>query len=113
MRCFHHAEVDAVAVCKHCGRALCHDCLVESDAGISCSGRCAKQVQTVQKIIEQSRPSLARTGQAYLGNALFPALAGLALLGFGLAFDLWILGSVGLLFLLWSVVTYRVGKREL
>ena len=46
MKCFNHADRDAVGVCKSCYRALCHECLVASPQGVVCKdencGRVAK-----------------------------------------------------------------------
>lgn len=41
MKCFTHRDVDALGVCKQCGKALCENCLAVSETGIYCRGACA------------------------------------------------------------------------
>lgn len=41
MKCFHHQQADAVAVCRACGRAVCPACtLIPDGQHIVCSERC-------------------------------------------------------------------------
>ena len=40
MNCFTHSEVNAVAVCKACGKAICHSCVIDLGHAIACSERC-------------------------------------------------------------------------
>jgi hypothetical protein len=44
MKCFNHRELDAIAVCKHSGRALCSGCTGESSGMAACKGRCEAAV---------------------------------------------------------------------
>lgn len=44
MKCFNHRELDAIAVCKHCGKALCSGCMTESSGMSACKGRCEAAV---------------------------------------------------------------------
>jgi hypothetical protein len=57
MRCFNHQASEAVAVCKHCGKGLCADCLVESRGAVSCRGLCEKQVAKFLYVIDRSTRS--------------------------------------------------------
>jgi hypothetical protein len=41
MKCYNHPEREAVAVCRACGRAVCHDCGPETENGFACQQRCA------------------------------------------------------------------------
>lgn len=59
MKCFYHPNVDAVAVCKSCGRALCHDCSADVSPGIACKGKCEEGVATLNKIIQYDKTQIA------------------------------------------------------
>ena len=57
MRCLKH-KAEAVALCPHCGRALCPDCIQSSSAPrMSCSAYCAgallRNDQALRAILEQ------------------------------------------------------------
>jgi len=54
MKCFNHFEHDAVAICQHCGKALCKECLVESEEGISCRGRCERRIGEFNELLNRS-----------------------------------------------------------
>jgi hypothetical protein len=42
MKCYTHKDTDAVAVCVHCGRAMCSSCATPSGSGrFVCSPACA------------------------------------------------------------------------
>ena len=45
MKCYNHDNNDAVAICAHCGKALCRNCtsLISEDK-IVCGKECADQV---------------------------------------------------------------------
>jgi hypothetical protein len=47
MKCFNHRELDAIAVCRHCGRALCPACVAESAGMSACKGRCEAEVAAI------------------------------------------------------------------
>ena len=40
MKCYNHPERDCVAICKACGKAICHECSQESENGIACQQSC-------------------------------------------------------------------------
>jgi hypothetical protein len=46
MRCYTHADIQAVGVCRVCGRALCQACLTEVKGHCCCKGRCESAVKT-------------------------------------------------------------------
>ena len=74
MRCFDHQESEAVAVCKHCGKGLCPDCLIERQGIVSCNGLCERQVAMQLYVLEKSV-------QAYRGAAwTYKALTAICLL---------------------------------
>ncbi len=36
MKCYYHPNVEAVGVCKNCGKALCHESIVEFGQFLAC-----------------------------------------------------------------------------
>src|SRR6266481_6946887 len=67
MKCFTHHVNDAVAVCAHCGRAVCQDCAQSSSATrIACSAACAAQLARADELLHQ----ISATNQQLLQNSL-------------------------------------------
>ena len=58
MHCYTHRTKEAVAVCRHCGKAVCADCCEDTGQGIACSRTCAHE-------LEQNRLLTARLKQNY------------------------------------------------
>ncbi|MEI8295581.1 MAG: hypothetical protein WCG04_03545 [Alphaproteobacteria bacterium] len=100
MKCFNHKSEDAVGLCKHCGKAICQDCLcIVSDAGISCKNTCEEKVKLVDAYMHQHIYSRCRPLSMFylVFGFLFMALgawfyqsfsevfAGLIFGGFGIA----------------------------
>lgn len=82
MRCFFHGDIEAVAVCKSCGRAVCHDCSMEVGTVIGCRNRCESDVAALNAIIERSKAVYRDTSSVYWRNAwVFLGIAALALAG--------------------------------
>lgn len=54
MKCFYHAEADAVGTCKHCHRGICRECAAERDGGLACRGRCEVAVDQVNALIARN-----------------------------------------------------------
>jgi hypothetical protein len=54
MKCFYHAEADAVGTCKHCHRGVCRECAAEREGGIACRNRCEAQVDQVNALIQRN-----------------------------------------------------------
>lgn len=69
MKCFKHNNTDAVAICAHCGRALCHNCIPSSTTTrIFCSDACSAALAlneaTMQLLLHKSEQS-ARASAFY------------------------------------------------
>ncbi len=90
MRCHTHRDVDAVGVCRSCGKGVCGDCAADLGRGLACAGRCEEDVRRLVELADRSAQQLERS-QALVGNAasLYRSLA-------------WFLVVVGLVFLGWS-----------
>lgn len=54
MKCFNHADADAVGICKHCMRGLCHACASERSTGLACAGRCESKVDEIGALIDRN-----------------------------------------------------------
>jgi hypothetical protein len=65
MKCYYHPNGDAVAVCKHCGRGLCHDCASEVGSGIACKGWCENEVRTLTESNRITQETLRDTKASF------------------------------------------------
>lgn len=74
MRCYNHSNIEAVAVCRSCGRALCRDCTAEVGLSCSCKGRCESIVATMNDLVERGRTAYQKTSTLQLRNAVFVIL---------------------------------------
>ena len=67
MRCFYHDEVEAVGVCKACGRGLCRGCSAEAGSSIACASRCEDRARTVDELMDRNIRIMPLTEQAWQG----------------------------------------------
>jgi hypothetical protein len=81
MKCIKHNATDAVAVCAHCGRALCSECIQNPAAPrLVCSTNCSEALSRSEKALEMILRQSVRSAQAsafycYLCGALSAAAA--------------------------------------
>lgn len=54
MKCFNHTSIDAVALCKSCGKSICHDCLEEIENGIACKGTCVQRAIEINEMTDKT-----------------------------------------------------------
>ena len=85
MRCFTHSDVEAVALCKACGRALCHNCVATVGRASACKDRCEGDVSAQSDIIERGRTTYQKTASVYFRNGIFVVLMGVAFCILGLS----------------------------
>ena len=122
MKCFTHGQADAVAVCRSCGRALCHECSADVDGKCACAGRCEERVRGVEKLIDQNMKAYERVAKTYdtLGvaialigflvtvpaavAALFPAAGEASLWN-------WVPVATGMVFFTLGMLIVRAGRR--
>jgi hypothetical protein len=84
MKCFNHHAQDAVAICQHCGKALCNECLVETEEGIACHGRCERRVGEFNELLnraENDARSYRSLGIVLVAGAIMLAIFTMALPG--------------------------------
>ncbi len=114
MRCFTHHDIEAVAVCKSCGRGLCPSCAVEVDPGIACRDRCEEEVRSLNRVIARNKTAYEKTSGAYSRVASFYALVGGVFLFAGIldwrGFA-WVLLPASLIFFFSAYVHYSTGRR--
>lgn len=85
MNCFNHRASDAVGICKHCNKALCHDCLTDTGDGLACTATCVDDVRMLNALIVRNRKTIsAQKSNAYL-SSLFLGGMGAIFLAFGLS----------------------------
>jgi hypothetical protein len=114
MKCFYHAQVDAVAVCKNCGRGLCPGCAVDLGNGTACRGRCEAEVQALVELQQRSKTGYQKAASAAGRTALWLSLTCLAFVAAGLV--AWNSGGgmllfFGAVFLLGAVFSYITARR--
>jgi len=84
MRCFFHGDVEAVAICKACHRAICHDCCAEVGSSVACRNRCETDVQTLDALQRRGTVSFKVLPRLYFGMGLLFGIFGLFFLCEGL-----------------------------
>jgi hypothetical protein len=56
MKCFNHTNIEAVAMCLGCGKALCPECCQSTDSGILvCSDACREKTENDGEIVRLIR----------------------------------------------------------
>ena len=85
MKCYQHNEIEAVAICAYCGRALCRECVPASaPARATCSTQCAESITRESAAIQLL---LQRSGQSARASAFYCYLS--AALSGGAAVAAW------------------------
>jgi hypothetical protein len=54
MRCYVHADIEAVGTCRACNKGLCHHCVADLGHSISCKGGCEKKANVLNSQVMQS-----------------------------------------------------------
>ncbi len=85
MKCFNHPTVDAVAICKSCGRGLCRDCIVEVGLGCSCRNRCENDVAALNDLVERGRTVYQKSSTNHFWSGVFLSLMGVFFLLLGVS----------------------------
>jgi hypothetical protein len=115
MKCFYHPKADAVGICKHCQKGLCHDCVVDWGNGISCAGRCEEEARAAYETASRTQALYATTGQIYAGSGLGSAAFGVIFIVassfLGLRELSLFLIPAGILLILGGLALYAWGRR--
>jgi hypothetical protein len=114
VHCFHHPGVDAVAVCKNCGRGLCRGCAVDIGNGLACPGPCENEARALNRVISLNKTSYAKTSGAYVRTALYYAVFGAVVLAGGVL-DWrgmgWALIPAGVVLLVGALLNYSTARK--
>ncbi|TGL58724.1 hypothetical protein [Leptospira sarikeiensis] len=117
MKCYSHNGQDAIAICKHCNKALCPVCAVDTGVGISCQGLCEEEVKIYGELMSRSKKTFATTAGSFKRNSLIYLLLGVVFLGVGLlnisSGSTLITIPAGLVFLLGAYLSYSSGNKFL
>lgn len=85
MQCYRHIARDAIAVCRHCGKAACADCSEDTGQGIACSAGCAAEIQASYQLKGRLLQSFGVGSEPPLpSSVLMYAIFGLILLAVGI-----------------------------
>ena len=118
MKCYNHKDTEAVAVCVHCGMALCSTCATRSQSGrLVCSPACSAASKQLEDFIASTRNKTTRGARvsSYFCFGLGAVLAFTAVASY---FDIhsWPLtiymGASGIGFILGGVGFNRVANRN-
>jgi len=118
MKCFNHDALEAVAVCKNCGKALCRSCTAEVGRVIACANNCEQEVKALNDLIARNRSASLKTSGAYYKNAVVFALLALVLVY--LAVDAYqtqrtpvlvLTGGTAIVFFLAAFFSYSTGQK--
>ncbi len=118
MKCFNHKDTEAVAVCVHCGMALCNACAVRSGSGrLVCSDTCSTSSGRIEEFISSTRNKSVRGARisAYLmfGSGIIFVLSAAF---FGVFYHDWFLtsfvGLFGVVLAISNIGYMQVAKRN-
>ncbi len=86
MRCYYHAEVPAVGICKSCAKGLCVNCQVDLGHGLACKDRCEEEVRLIHGVTDQAIRQMPVTHSLLASTKLYTLLTGsfFVLMGVGM-----------------------------
>ncbi|HEX3870226.1 MAG TPA: hypothetical protein VHV77_07320 [Pirellulales bacterium] len=83
MICFNHPHLDAVGICKSCGRGLCHTCMTEVGLSCCCRDRCEADVATLNDLVERGRTIYQKNSAAFYRQGISVLAMGLIVTALG------------------------------
>ena len=84
MRCFRHSQSEAVAICKHCSKGVCPECVDDTGFGVVCSPQCKEEVLSLRAMVERNRRSFSLASKSQTRHAALLSLFGVAFVAFSL-----------------------------
>jgi len=112
MKCYNHPEKHGVAICKSCGRSICHECAHESGAGIACRQEsCINSLSEINEFHAGQAAHLKNMKRLNFLGSLFSIGMGILFIyfssrGYGLVYDFIFLLGVG--FIVYGIVAQFV-----
>jgi hypothetical protein len=61
MKCFTHPDVDAVLICRACGRGACKECVTPAGDYVACSPGCVAAVAQLNAFVAKSGARMRAT----------------------------------------------------
>jgi len=89
MKCYVHADHDAVGVCKSCQKGLCRECAVDLGKGLACRGSCEDEAQRLIQFIESNMRLAPVGGKVWHGHGSNLLLSAIACIVLGAVFAIW------------------------
>ncbi len=118
MNCFHHPEISAIGLYKHCQRGLCSECAAVVDDVLACKGRHEDEVRQLEQLTTRNLFQSKRVVSAYNRNAIFYGLVGVLFSGFGimqyrfLGLQAAFFILIGLFLLYAAIANYLEGRKQ-
>jgi len=114
MNCYRHRRIDAVAICRSCGRAVCDQCCEESGGEIVCGGDCRRKRERSHQLDARlrqtfgvgARPPIPPSVSAYFLFGVILLLTGVYFWFDRQSFDVLILATSAVFFVM-SAASYR------
>ena len=115
MKCFRHQDLDAVGICRGCGKGVCAaHCAQDLGTGLACSDACRSRVEGIDALNRKTAASYGTMARnAWVGPVFFGAM-GSVFLFVGLrdhAEPLNLVSVIGGLFAAFAVVTFLRNRR--
>lgn len=115
MKCYRHQDLDAVGICRGCGKGICAaHCARDIGTGLVCSDACRERVETVDALNRKTAASygtMARNG--WIAPLFFAAMGGVFLYA-GLrerAGPVNFVSAMGAIFVLFALVVFLRNRR--
>ena len=117
VKCFNHPDLEATAVCIHCGSALCSQCVARSKSGrVVCSPVCSSALQRAEEAlvtVRQTNLSAGRVvGYLCLSSALVFACFGFIALRDGVWQLCALCESVAVVLAITGTIAFRIVARK-
>ncbi|MGN6152761.1 MAG: hypothetical protein ACTHOH_12265 [Lysobacteraceae bacterium] len=115
MKCFRHQDLDAVGICRGCGKGVCAaHCVQDLGTGLACSDACRSRVEGIEALNRKTAASYGTMARnVWIAPLFFGAMGGVFLFT-GLRDwpdPLNFVSVLGGLFLLFALVTFLRNRR--
>jgi hypothetical protein len=110
MYCYQHNDQHALGLCKHCSKAVCKTCLIDTKNGLACSEYCAAEVATSYQMTERAKRIYGLSGKkSRISNGvMFYLVVGLFFIAGGI-YPFFTGGDVGWFITLLGVIMFGFG----
>ena len=100
MKCFNHPAGEAVAICKACSKAVCAECVLETEHGVACKQSCVKSLSEKNELYTLQAAHLKNIKRMNVLGSFFSLGMGILFIyfssqGFGIVYDFIFLMGAG------------------